>query len=427
MSFEEQNRRTLIDYFVNSGKGTESKSELGLEVEHFVVRADDLQGVPYSDPEGRLDVHGILEYLSTFYPERSFTREGDLIGLAGPTATVTLEPAAQVEVSIAPYSTVADVMHEYNAFRGRLDPFLAEHGCKIVSEGCHPRNKARELPLIPKQRYRFMDDYFAQIGTHGERMMRASTSTQVSIDYLDEADAVRKMRVAQALSVVLASLTDDATMMEGEPATARLTRFNLWRDVDDARCGSVPGLFEEGYGFSDYVDWVLRTCPIFITRAAADDPEGPSVRGMAGKTAEEAYADAPLTDEDIEHLLSMFWPDVRLKRFVEIRPADAMPAPLIAAYVALIKGLFYSEDSLCAVEEAFGVKDGIWPLDDQSTNRALAEVRAQGDAALIYGRPLVDWEDFVLSLSRAALDEEERAYLEPLAERTEERHAGVKA
>lgn len=421
MSFEEQNRRAIIDYFERGAKGERSQGSLGVEVEQFIVDADSLHGVPYSRPDGGMGVHEVLEHLSQFYPQRGYTREGDLISLDSPEANITLEPAAQIEISIAPYSSIADIMRVYGDFRARLDPFLAEHGCKVVTEGYHPRDKAHDLPLIPKLRYRYMDDYFRDIGTHGERMMRASASTQVSVDFLDEADAVRKMRVAQALAVVLSSLADNVGCMEGAPTDKPLERLYLWRDVDDARTGSVPGLFEDGYGFEDYVDWVMRTCPIFITRAAADDPQGPSVRGMAGRTAAEAYADAPMDEEDIEHLLSMFWPDVRLKKFVEIRPADSMPAELIAGYAALIKGIFYSEDSLRAVEEAFGAADGHWSLDDDSTYHALCAVREGGDGAIIYGQPLREWQDFVLGLAHAALDEEDRGWLSALEERTERR------
>ena len=125
--------------------------------------------------------------------------------------------------------------------------------------------RALELTLIPKQRYRFMNDYFMEIGTRGERMMRASASTQVSVDYRDEADAIRKMRIAQALAPIFASVTDNTAVFEAEPAP-RLARFALWRNVDNDRCGSVPGLFSEGYGFADYADWILRTC-LFSLRA----------------------------------------------------------------------------------------------------------------------------------------------------------------
>lgn len=218
MTYEAQNREALIQYFYQGVK-EETPSALGVEVEHFVVYADTLHGVPYEAVPGKLGVRQVLEYLSQFYPEKSYGADGDLIGLASDKGSVTLEPAAQLEYSIAPYSSVAEVESAYTEFRNQVDPYLAEHGAKLMIGGYHPRDKAYDLQLIPKQRYRFMDDYFAHIGTHGERMMRASSSTQVSIDYTSEADAVRKMRVTQALAPILASLSDNASVFEGQLTT----------------------------------------------------------------------------------------------------------------------------------------------------------------------------------------------------------------
>lgn len=415
MSYEAQNRAAVVSYLQSGAKGDAPLGSLGVEVEHFVVDANTMQAVPYEDPARGFGVHDVLECLARFYPEKSFGHDGDLIGLSSSEASLSLEPAAQLEISIAPFSSIAAIVEVYERFRSRVDPLLAQHGCRLVCQGYHPAACALELPLIPKQRYHYMNDYFHALGTRAERMMRASASTQVSVDYRDEADAVRKMRVAQALVPVLASLTDNAPIFEGAPATGPLARMGVWRDVDDARCGTVPGLFDEGFGFESYADWVLGTCPIFVTRPAADDPEGPALRSVTGGSAAEAYADAPMSAADIEHVLSMFWPDVRLKRFVEIRPADSLPVERMAGYAALIKGLFYSEESLAAIEEAFGVVGGVWPLDDVSTRAALDAVRVQGDAACFSGRTLADWKRLVLDLARSALEEDERGYLDGLA------------
>lgn len=414
MSYEEANRAAIISYFQEGAKGSHSLCALGVEVEHFVVHAEGLRAVPYEGSGDEIGVHDLLEYLAAYYPEQTRGLEGDLIGLASDEASISLEPAAQLEISIAPFCSIKRITEAYERFRSYVDPYLEKHGCKLVTQGYHPSAKAHDLPLIPKQRYRYMDAYFRELGTHGERMMRASASTQVSIDYADEADAIRKMRVAQALAVVLSSFVDNTERFEGELVTKPLTRILIWRDVDNARCGSVPGLFDEDFGFASYADWVLRTCPIFVTRPAADDPNGPDLRSVSGQTAAQAYADAPMTTADIEHLLSLFWPDVRLKRFVEIRPADSLPEELMAAYAALIRGVFYSDESMAAIEEAFGVKDGVWPLDDHSTDEAIAAVREHGFDARISGRTLSEWEQLVIDTARAALPPDDAQYLSAL-------------
>ncbi len=416
MSYEQENRKAIVAYFNKGAKGANPLGALGVEVEHFVVTDPECAPVPYKGADGGFGVRDVLAFLASHYPEQSFGKDGDLIGLASEEASITLEPAAQVEISIAPYSSIARILQAYQGFRRLIDPFLAEHGCKLFVAGYHPTAKALDLPLIPKQRYRFMNEYFQTIGTHGERMMRASASTQVSVDFRDEADAIRKMRVAQALAPILCAMTSNTAVFEAEPAKP-LARFALWREVDNDRCGSVPGLFEPGFGFGEYADWILRTCSIFVTRPAANDPEGESLRPVFGQSAYEAYGDAPMGEADVEHALSMFWPDVRLKRFVEIRPADSLPAEYMAGYAALVKGLFYSDGSLARIEQEFGVEQGVWPLTDESANAALAAIQQQGSSAVINGKTLAAWEDFLLQLAAEALPEEEQGYLAALAER----------
>lgn len=415
MSYEAENREALISYFYRGAKGSQSTRTLGVEVEHFVVDAHTLRAVPYEASPGGWGVRDVLDYLAPFYTEKTLGLTGEIIGLASSEASITLEPAAQIEISIAPYERISEIMRIYQEFRDRIDPILAQHGCMLVAHGYHPREKAADLTLIPKQRYRFMDEYFRLLHTHGERMMRGSASTQVSVDYANEADAVRKMRITQALTPFLAAMTDTTSVFEGVPVGAPLARLNMWRDVDNARCGSVPGLFDQGFGFAAYADWLLNTCPIFVTRPSSHDPAGPAVRKVFGQTTAQAYADAPLTEKDIAHIISMFWPDVRLKKYVEIRPADSLPEPLIAGYAALIKGLYYSEPSLSTLEKELGVIDGAWPLNDDSTDKAIAAIRKEGQQAVVYGHTLLEWEDLLLKTAHQALSCEDRAFLEPFA------------
>ena len=414
MSYEQENKQALVAYFTEGAKGDKPLGALGVEVEHFVVTAEGECSVSYAGrSKGEFGVRDVLAHLADAYPQHTYGLEGDLIGLASDEASITLEPAAQLEISIAPYSSISRILRVYNEFRAKVDPFLAEHGCKLVTSGYHPTARALDLTLIPKQRYRFMNDYFKEIGTRGERMMRASASTQVSVDYQDEADAIRKMRIAQALAPIFASVTDNTAVFEAEPAP-RLARFALWRNVDNDRCGSVPGLFSEGYSFADYAEWILHTCPIFVTRPSADDPTCPNLRAVYGQSAYEAYGEAPMTRADIEHVLSMFWPDVRLKNFVEIRPADSLPAPLMAGYAALVKGIFYSQRSLQAIEEAFGVVEGVWPLTDDSANQALKSIQEDGAEAVVCGKTLAEWQELIFEIADGALDKEDVAHLHDL-------------
>lgn len=402
MLFEKENRQAIITYFEQGARGDASSKKLGVEVEHFVVHEHSRKALSY-EGDAHFGVRDILEYLSDFYPQKMEGVEGDLIGLADNEASLTLEPAAQLEISIAPFENIREIVRVYKRFRSLVDPFLEQHQCRLITLGYHPTEKALDLPLIPKQRYRFMNEYFRVLGTHGERMMRASASTQVSVDYSDEADAVRKLRVAQALVPMFAFLTDNVERFEGEVPEKTLSRLQMWRDVDNDRCGQIPGLFDEGFGFASYADWLLSTCPIFVTRASVADPQGPALREVNGLTAAEAYADAPMSTEDIEHLLSMFWPDVRLKHFVEIRPADALPIDAVAGYAALIKGIFYSSEALDRIEEAFGVVGGVWPLSSDYTKCAAEAIRENGLQATICDMKLEDWLELLFTVAQKAL------------------------
>lgn len=412
-SIERLNRNEVIAYFRSGSKPEAQCTHLGVEVEHFVMGPDDAP-VYYEAHDGLPGVSQILEYLKVYYPEPSYSASGRLIGLVGEEGSVTLEPAAQLELSCAPYSEVADIERAFNHFYQHVDEFLGQHGCHLVARGYHPSRKAFDLPLIPKRRYGYMNDYFAHIHSHGERMMRGSASTQVSVDFSSEADAVRKMRVAAALAPVLAAIMDNTHTFEGEPNHTPIRRLQLWREVDNLRCGTPRGLFDDGFGFAEYADWLLDTPPIFIKRPAASDPTGPDMRGFYDTPARQAYADALMSRQDIEHLISMFWPDVRLKRFVEIRPADSVPLPQVLGYTALVKGLFYSEDSLAAVEAALGVSEGHWPLTAEDINEVIKNVQQKGPDGEVYGRTLAAWEELLFSLARAALSQDEGRYLGPL-------------
>lgn len=417
MAIEEDNRARLIAYFESGSKDHDKK--LGVEVEHFIITNSDGAPFTYAAQGDTPGLHEVLTHLLEAYPIVFQNTEGELIGCANEEASITLEPSAQIEVSIAPFASIAKIGSAYEHFRNAIDPYLEKHDAKLVNAGYHPTRKAEELTLIPKERYRLMDQYFSKLGTLGLRMMRASASTQVSIDYTDEADAVRKIRVASALAPILGAIADNVAVYEREVGTYPLVRLAVWRNVDDARCGVVPGVFEPGFGFGAYADWLLRTSPIFINAKQSDGTS--KEQAEPTRTAGEIYAQSAMTKDDIEHLISMFWPDVRLKRFVEIRPADSLPQEYLEGYAALIKGLFYSEESLAAIEEALGVQKGttgqedLWSLDEQAVEDAIDAIRKEGYDASFYGddaKTLREWEDLLFALARKALPEDERAYLD---------------
>ncbi len=406
--FRQENRQAIVEYLRGGCKGA-AMGAVGMEQEHFLLDEDG-ERVPFTEKHGRLGVKDVLEALSEFYPDITRTPDGQIVGCARPAAAITIEPAAQIEVSIAPLANVAEIEQEYRNFLFRLEQIVRPAGYSIATFGYTPvpGQTAGELELIPKERYRLMDAYFSRLpGMHAERMMRGSCSLQVSIDFADEADAVRKLRLASLLAPVFASIADNAPVFEGRPNTAHISHLSLWREVDPARCGVIGGLFDEDFGFGRYADWLLATPPIFTTH-------GGVVRDTGDIPAAEAYAGVQMDTADVEHLLSMFWPDARLKRYVEIRPADALPAGPAMGYVALLKGLFYGQFNLDLLEDALGVgADGVYPFEAGDVEEAVAAVAADGDGARIYGRGLVEWIDYLFSLAAQGLSTE-LGYLDEL-------------
>lgn len=413
MNIEEQNREALIAYFEKSGHPITNKV-LGVEIEHFILVSDANEPITYDSKDGRIGIADVLNALTDHYPAIFLNNEGEIIGCVNEEASITLEPASQIEISIAPFASIQKIGEVYSDFRAHLDAYLHQHNAHVYALGYHPTHKAADLELIPKKRYQYMDAWFKQLGTKAERMMRGSASTQVSIDYIDEADAIRKMRAASALVPILSAITDNSPVFEGEATKEPLVRLTVWRNVDPARAGVIPGIFDKDFSFANYADWVLGASPIFVTRTPAGEPEDATPRQVGAVPAAQAYGDAPMTQADIEHLLSMYWPDVRLKRFVEIRPADSMPQELVLGYAALIKGLFYSENALSTIESDLGVVDGVWPLTSDSVESVIAAIKKQGYGAHVYGKSLDQWIAHLFDLARAGLDADEQGYLDPL-------------
>lgn len=394
--YREQNVQLIVDYLRS---GCHESHKLGVEMEHALIRADG-RAVSYSEPGG---IRELLERLSGHYAQRT-EEQGYLVGLANPGENITIEPAAQVEMSGGPYRTVGEFVASYEAFRSRLDPCLEDLGLVAPLTGYNPVSAALDLELIPKFRYRSMNRYLGAISPYGPRMMRCTTSLQVSIDFSSEVDAVRKLRLANALVPLFALITDNVPVYEGRPNRVHAMRMRVWEDVDPDRCNIVPGSADPGFTFRDYAAYVLDVPAILVPDAA--QPAG--FRYVGAQTFGDVYADRVMTRAEVEHALSMEWPDNRLKTYIEIRPADAMPLPYAAAFVALVKGLFYSDANLDAMDQAFAA---VRHLDVEA---AKWKVVFDGFDARVYRKPAYEWVDWMFDLVHAGLDGEEASYLAPL-------------
>ena len=392
----ESNIDTIVAYF-ESGI-TQDSGRLGIELEHTIVH-DDLRPVSYSEPFG---VAWVLRQLQPHYPQATRDAEGDLLGVARPGEAVTLEPAAQLELSAGPFSRLADARECFDAFERMLEGVLEPAGGRVLTLGYHPSARAADMELIPKRRYRFMDLYFRGKGAFGTCMMRGSASTQVSIDYSSVPDCLRKLRLAFGLAPLFSLVCDNSPVFEGAPRTHELVRTEIWQRCDPDRCGVVPGVMDPGFDLRRYAAYLLDAPAILA-------PCKKEQWCYSERTFGELYAERTMTRAEIEHAASMFFTDVRLKTYIEIRPADALPVPYAIAYAALVKGLFYHPGSLDALDALLA------DVRADDIEEAKAALMAEGYRAEVYGRPAAAWADDLVALARAGLAEDERSFLDPLA------------
>lgn len=371
-----------MDYFL---KNLSSDEYLGLELEHFVVKKDTHEFVSYYEPYG---VQYVLKQLEPLFDTSTVVDGEYLIGLQRPNFEVSLEPGAQLEVSIVKLGTVQEIYHEYLQFRSEVDPILDRLGYELVTYGYHPTAMANDIPLLPKARYRHMDARFRALGGHGVQMMRGTAAVHVSIDFRDNADFSDKYRVANFIVPILAYMTDNCISFEGQPSEA-LTRVQIWKDTDVERSGLVPHCISPSFDLQKYTDYLLNINPMFVLKDGELYP--------TDKTTAEAYKDINLTDTDIEHLLSIVFNFVRLKHYIEIRVADSMPILQTLKYTALLKGIFYSQtniDSLLHKMQKYTTHD---------TNDALDQLQLHKQNAIVYGLPIQQWVDELYFMARQGL------------------------
>ena len=399
MGYRTENVEALVAYFESGVKPENEPGRLGVELEHTIV-SEGLMPVSYEGPHG---VKWVLGQLLEDYPDATYDDEGDLLGVARPDYAITLEPAAQLELSAGPYEEIGAIRVDFDEFQRNLNKLLSAQGMHALAVGYHPTARAQELSIIPKARYRIMDEHFKRIGPYGACMMRGSAATQVSIDYYSEQDCMRKLRLASALSPIFALMCDNASVFEGTAATHHMVRTKIWQECDPLRCGIVPGVMDEDFSFEKYAHYVLRTPAV-----VGIDEDGAPFATEA--TFDDLYSDRDMAQRDVEHALSMFFNDARLKTYIEIRPADAMPIPFATAYAALIKGLFYYDDGLDALDELF---EGARASD---VDDAKAACMANGYDAQVYGRPVADVAQHLLDVVQSNLAKNERSYTNPLAQ-----------
>ena len=328
----------------------------------------------------------------------------NIIGLsdAASGAAISLEPGGQFELSGAPLETIHQTDGELDAHFSALKTVAAPLGIGFLALGMSPKWRLGEIPLMPKQRYAIMQKYMPRVGARGLEMMFLTCTVQANFDFSSEADMVKKLRVSLALQPVATALFANSPFAEGGQTGFLSARAEVWRHTDKARTGMLPFAFEPGMSFERYVDYALSVPMYFVKRGAIyHDVAGADFRDLlAGRLAQLPGEQATLADF-ADHLSTIF-PEVRLRRYLEMRGADAGPRPFLAALPAFFTGLLYEPSSLDA---AFDLVKG-WSAESRESLRN--DVPRLGLAATIHGRGLREVAAEVLHIARAGLAKRNR-------------------
>ncbi len=333
--------RQLADYLA-AGCKPRDRFTIGTEHEKFGFRHQGFAPPPY-EPRG---IRALLEAMA---PNgwRPILDHGNPIGLTGRgSASVSLEPAGQLELSGGLLATLHDTQAEFAEHFAEVRAAAGPLELGFAPLGFHPIASRAEMPWMPKGRYAIMRAYMPQVGSLGLDMMTRTCTVQVNLDFGSEAEMVRMLRVSLALQPLATALFANSPFTEGKPNGFLSYRAQVWTDTDNARSGIPLAAFEEGFGFERYVEWLLDVPMYFVVRDGEYvDLSGRSFRDfMAGRLGD--LVPGPATMGDFADHMTTAFPDVRLKRFLEMRGADAGSAEMMLAQSALWVGLLYDEAAL---------------------------------------------------------------------------------
>lgn len=408
--------RELTAYLAGGVRAPEDW-KIGTEHEKFGFRNDDLRPPTYEGPRG---IGALLEGIAErFQWERGY--DGDhLIALKRPDgSSITLEPAGQLELSGAQLSTLHQTCCEVEGHLREVRSVADELELGFLGMGFQPKWRREDMPWMPKGRYKLMREYMPKRGKLGLDMMTRTCTVQVNLDIASEADMVRKFRVSLALQPIATALFADSPFTEGKPNGFQSFRSNVWTDTDPDRTGLIDFVFEDGFGFERYTDYMLDVPMYFVYRNGQYlDATGQSFRDFLAGRLPALPGEYPTLSDWADHLTTAF-PEVRLKRYLEMRGADGGPWNRICALPAFWVGLLYDSASLDAAWEL--CKD--WTLTERNALRD--QVPRLGLRTPLRGGTARAVAEQTIAISaeglrrRARLNRngvDERIYLDPLLE-----------
>jgi glutamate--cysteine ligase len=392
-----------------------SAFRIGAEHEKFPFRTGSLEPIAYDGPAG---IRALLEGLERF--EWKPVREAEaLIALERGGANVSLEPGGQFELSGAPLESIHDIYEETAQHLIEVKTVGEELGIGFLGLGMTPTWSRADIPVMPKGRYRIMRAYMPKVGSLGLDMMFRTCTVQANLDFCSEADMVAKFRTSLALQPVATALFANSPFTEGRPNGFLSFRANIWTDTDPDRTGLLDFVFEDGFGFERYARYALDVPMYFVKRGERYiDASGRSFRDFIDGRLDAAPGERASIKDWGDHLTTIF-PEVRLKRYLEMRGADSGPLDRLCALPALWVGVLYDNAALAAAWDL--CKD--WSPEERA--RLRTDAARIGLKAEVGGRTLQHIAQDLLAIARQGLKSrarasdvlaDETAYLTPLEE-----------
>ena len=410
--------RDELVQWIAEGEKPRDRWRLGTEHEKIPFYREGNAPVPY---EGNAGIRVLLDGLRAETGWEPILDGNNIIGLfdAAGGGAISLEPGGQFELSGAPVRTVHESAAEFARHIADAKRVAEPMGVGFLSLGMSPKWSRAETPVMPKRRYRIMTDYMPKVGTLGLDMMYRTATVQVNLDYPSETDMVMKLRVTLALQPIATALFANSPFTEGKPNGLLSMRSEIWRDTDRDRTGMFPQAFDDAFGYEAYVDWVLDVPMYFVKRGDSyHDVAGASFSDLLAGRLDRLPGEVATRSDWANHVSTVF-PEVRLKRYLEMRGADVGPPERIAALSAFWVGILYDQAAL----------DGAWDMvkawSDEDRERLRRDVPRLALKAVVAGRAVCDVARDALAFSRAGLSKramlngdgrDESHFLDPLDE-----------
>ncbi len=398
-------RREDLTQIYNSGIKKQKDFAIGMEYERIVISKSSYKNVDYWADYGIKNFLEEFAYINNW----DFIMEGkNPIGLKKLHDTITLEPGAQVELSIKPEKSIFDLKAKIDKITQDMELILSKYNLQFLNYGISPYSTYKSINLIPKKRYKTMAKYLWGILAHS--MMRESAGVQCCIDFSSEEDAMRKFKLANKLSPIMCAMFANSPIRGGVDTGYKSFRALTWLNTDNDRCGFCGKISEE-FSFDEYIDCVLKVPMIFITR----DNSIIEINGNItfGEFLQNGYEGIyPIMDDYLLHA-NLFFPEVRIRNFIEIRNHDCVGANLQYSIPAIYKGIMYND---CAMDEC---EDLLKHLQYKDFSQMRYDVPKLGLQTKIKKTIICDYAKEIIGIAQKYLKQfnlGEEIFLEPISE-----------